>query len=158
MAETSLAHHVLWRPQQLSFPWTSRRSNGHNAPFYWDTAPTSKSLEYAPCYIDKRDYQCARLAMPMDYWNGTTNATVSLAVIRQPAKVPVTDPRYGGAVLTNPSGLGGLGVEYILRARKQLQNSVDSEDSKYYDVISFDLRGVANSKPTMSCFSDDNIG
>ncbi|KAK4612019.1 hypothetical protein CLAFUW4_13258 [Fulvia fulva] len=52
--------------------------------------------------------------MPMDYWNGTTNATVSLAVIRQPAKVPVTDPRYGGAVLTNPSGLGGLGVELIV--------------------------------------------
>ncbi|EME39740.1 hypothetical protein DOTSEDRAFT_94840, partial [Dothistroma septosporum NZE10] len=130
----------------------------HDTPFDWNTAPTSKSLEYAPCYIDKGDFQCARLEMPMDYWNGTTNATISLAVIRKPAKVPITDSRYGGAVLTNPGGPGGSGVNLVVRSGQQIQDTIDSEDGKYLDLISFDPRGVAASTPTMSCFSDDHMG
>ena len=76
----------------------------------------------------------------MDYWNGTTDATISLAVIRKSAGVPVTDPRYGGAVLLNPGGPGGSGVSALLSAGDQVRKTIDGD--KYFDVMSFDPRGT----------------
>lgn len=69
-------------------------------PLTWDEIVPSKSLEYHNC---GDEFQCARLEVPMDY-NRTDGKgrTFVLALVRLPAKVPVTDPRYGGAVLINP--------------------------------------------------------
>lgn len=53
--------------------------------FDWDDVKTSPHLQYTPCH---GDLQCARLELPMDWFNHTTNATISLAVVRQPAVVP----------------------------------------------------------------------
>ncbi|KXT03856.1 hypothetical protein AC578_8945 [Pseudocercospora eumusae] len=125
--------------------------------FDWNAAPTTKSLEYARCYTDLGEYLCARLELPMDYWNGSTDAVISLAVIRKPAAVPVTDKRYGGAILLNPGGPGGGGVDFMLGYGKKIQGLVDSADEKYFDLISFDPRGVQNSTPTMNCFQDSSI-
>ena len=75
----------------------------------------------------------------MDWWNGTTNATVGLAVIRLPAEVPVTDPRYGGAVLINPGGPGGSGVSLAMSSGGRIQETIGGE--KVFDIISFDPRG-----------------
>nr|POF15202.1 putative hydrolase [Quercus suber] len=123
--------------------------------FNWDTAATSPELNYSTCY--KGEFQCARLELPMDYWNGTTNATVSLAVIRKPAVVDVTDSRYGGAILTNPGGPGGRGVGFLVAAGHLLKAVLDSDDGKYYDIISFDPRGVGDSRPSIQCFENLNF-
>jgi hypothetical protein len=63
--------------------------------FSWDEAEALPYLIYSPCYTEAEDgpFQCARLQLPMDYWNGTTNATIGLAVIKKPAVVSVTDER-----------------------------------------------------------------
>lgn len=68
--------------------------------FSWESTTPSESLEYHDC---GDGFQCARLEVPMDY-NRTDldNRKFTLAVVRIPAKVPVGDPRYGGAVLINP--------------------------------------------------------
>ncbi|KAK3069936.1 hypothetical protein LTR53_011348 [Teratosphaeriaceae sp. CCFEE 6253] len=125
--------------------------------FTWGSLTASPKLAYVPCYEGPRfdgPFACARLALPMDYWNGTTNATIGLAVIRKPAAVPVTDKRYGGAILLNPGGPGGSGVGFLFRGGNGIRKAVDVKDEKYYDLISFDPRGVGSSEPAIECFKN----
>lgn len=126
------------------------------AQFDWGTLKTRNHLQYTPCY---ESLQCARLELPMDWFNETTNATISLAVVRQPAAVPVTHPQYGGAILLNPGGPGGSGVELVLRAGEHARSIVDTNttEGKYFDLISFDPRGVGRSMPRVDCFHDPTL-
>jgi len=60
----------------------------------------SKTLVYHPCYNGLR---CARLELPLDWQNTTESAqTVAIALLKIPARVPVTDARYGGSIFINP--------------------------------------------------------
>lgn len=127
----------------------------NHALFDWDTAVTSPDLDYASCYDG--EFQCARLQLPMDYWNGTTNATISLAVVKKPAIVDITDPRYGGAVLLNPGGPGGSGVKFVVQTGHQIRATLDSKNGKLYDIISFDPRGVGDSSPSVRCFQNSEF-
>lgn len=123
--------------------------------------PTLKHLDFRKCY---GNLQCAKLELPLDYWNGTNlNKTISLAIAKVPAKVPVTDPRYGGPILVNPGGPGGSGVELVAVAGTLIQTLVDSPEhpdshpaenstAKYYDIIGFDPRGIGNTSPVAMCF------
>jgi len=98
--------------------------------------------------------------LPLDHFNGTTNATISLAVIRKPAAVPLTSKKYGGAIMFNPGGPGGSGVSFMHSAGYGLQTIVDSTedgpDAQYFDLISFDPRGIARSEPGVHCFAHPN--
>ena len=99
-------------------------------------------------------------------WNNTEsgNHRVALALIKLPAKVPVTDPRYGGLLWVQIGGPGSSGVDFILKHGKTYQMIVDSDadpaiedidghgTSKYYDILGMDPRGVNNTTPRYSCF------
>jgi pimeloyl-ACP methyl ester carboxylesterase len=134
--------------------------------FQWSNIEPSRSLQYTPCF---GSFQCARLSVPLN-WNASLveqelGPRAAVAVIRLPAKVPVTDPRYGGPVLLNPGGPGESGVYETLLGGQYMQNIVDSPlppdvldvenpNSKYFDVMSFDPRGVNNTTPRLHCFPD----
>ncbi|KAI9829951.1 MAG: hypothetical protein M1819_005923 [Sarea resinae] len=133
--------------------------------FQWRDITPTKHLVYHPC---ESDFECARLEVPLD-WNRTDGkgASVALAITRLPAKVPVTDPRYGGVILQNPGGPGGSGISMMWRVAKDIQTIVDSEipvdsngslsderSAKYFDILSWDPRGVNNTTPSLSCFPD----
>ena len=63
-------------------------------------SPFVVPLKYNDC---GDGFECARLKVPMDYNStGGKGRKFSLAIVRIPAKVPVSGPRYGGAVLINP--------------------------------------------------------
>ncbi|PWY86662.1 proteinase [Aspergillus heteromorphus CBS 117.55] len=130
------------------------------AAFSWDRITPSPSLEYHDCFDG---LQCARLQVPMDYHRSDGQGRhVAIAIARRPAKVPVTDMRYGGAILVNPGGPGGSGVAMVLLGGDALQTTVDAENDpnmlstklsdKYFDIIGFDPRGVNNTTPGFSCF------
>ncbi|KAG9774618.1 hypothetical protein KCU88_g5405, partial [Aureobasidium melanogenum] len=109
----------------------------------------------------------------MDYHSEDSPDRIALAIIRKPAKVPVSDPRYGGAILVNPGGPGGSGVAKVLYHGGLIQQIVDAanetrttesdsdshQDSdgqhKYFDIVGFDPRGVNNSTPILTCFPDN---
>ncbi|KAL4990736.1 TAP-like protein-domain-containing protein [Aspergillus falconensis] len=126
--------------------------------FSWAQLTPSESLEYHDCF---NGFQCARLDVPMDYHRSDGQGTrMAIAIARLPAKVPVTDPRYGGAILINPGGPGGSGVAQALLSGPNLQTITDatvvptniSQSGLYFDIIGFDPRGVNNTTPSFSCF------
>lgn len=101
-------------------------------------------------------------------WNSTNpdGARVQLAITKLPAKVPVSDPRYGGLLWLQIGGPGSSGVSFAIRHAKTVQMIIDSPldsadqkyDSgnppKYYDILGMDPRGVNNTRPSFSCFPD----
>ncbi|KAJ5735001.1 uncharacterized protein N7483_000126 [Penicillium malachiteum] len=108
----------------------------------WPSITPSERLSYIPCF---EDYQCARLEVPIDS-NSTNNEQekVALAIINIPVRVPITDPRYGGAILVNlgtttPAiflatgvnislgGPGGSGIATILAQGRRFQMTVDTQ-------------------------------
>ena len=151
-----LAHSDMASSLHLSVSHDSEPATHLPPTFDWESIETKTDLQYTLCY---KRLQCARLELPMDWFNGTTNATISLAVIRQPAVLPVTHPQYSGAILLNPGGPGGSGVGLMLRSGRYLRSIVDTNttDGKHFDLISFDPRGVGVSKPRVNCFHDRNV-
>ncbi len=67
----------------------------------------SESFNYTSCF---GDFQCARLDVPLN-WDANAaedGPRAAIAIVRLPAKVPVTDIRYGGAILMNPGEQNGF--------------------------------------------------
>ncbi|KAF2013380.1 hypothetical protein BU24DRAFT_483091, partial [Aaosphaeria arxii CBS 175.79] len=121
----------------------------------------TESFKFHSCFDG---FQCSKLKVPLDYFNGTfPKETVSIAVAKLPAKVPVDDPRYGGPIFINPGGPGGSGVWQALNSARDLQLIVDAwptpsrsaddggDDDKYFDIIGFDPRGINNTEPAANC-------
>jgi len=113
------------------------------------TSGTAASL--AKFYDQKLDWsscgqaQCAKLTVPVDYAK-PDGATIQLAI----DKVPATGHRKG-ALVVNPGGPGGSGVDYAAAAASGYVVSKDVRSS--YDVVGFDPRGVQRSAP-ITCYGD----
>ncbi|GIK05392.1 hypothetical protein Aspvir_009501 [Aspergillus viridinutans] len=154
----------LMLPDRVHQSTTKGEKNAPPPAFSWDQITPSKSLEYHDCFDG---FQCARLEVPMDYHRENGHGRqMAIAIARLPAKVPVTDSRYGGAVLINPGGPGGSGVGEALLSGRDMQTIIDAEadpalptktansSARYFDIIGFDPRGVNNTTPGFSCFPD----
>ncbi|OAQ67964.2 peptidase S33, tripeptidyl-peptidase [Pochonia chlamydosporia 170] len=122
----------------------------HASAFNWDAITPTWDLRYTQCYSK---FECARILMPLDYLNTTDNRTVAIAVLKVPATVDVTDPAYGGTLMVNPGGPGDSGIVHMLKNGRYIQHQIDGH--KHYEVLSFDLRGVAYSTPRADCYSNE---
>ncbi|MCJ1474471.1 hypothetical protein MMC13_003129 [Lambiella insularis] len=153
----------IW-PAHISI-YIPTSSTTHSKSFLWEDISPSTSLEYHPCF---NGFQCARLEVPLN-WNETIDGEsdkAAIAIIKKPARVEITDPRYGGVILFNPGGPGGSGVSFLLHVGPNLQTLLDSpflsetelhpsqENEKYFDVLSWDPRGVNNTTPSHGCIED----
>src|ERR1700749_1245053 len=88
--------------------------------------------------------ECDKLAVPVDYKHPDGDAT-TLALIRFPA----TREKIG-YLLINPGGPGESGIEAALG----LLQSVSPRVRERFDLVGFDPRGVAASRPAIWCNSD----
>ena len=91
------------------------------------------------------DQECAQLTVPVDYSDpeGETT-TVSMA------RLPSTGDAPEGALIVNPGGPGGSGVDLIAQSGPLFGDEL----REGYDIVSFDPRGVSRSDE-IQCFEDD---
>jgi pimeloyl-ACP methyl ester carboxylesterase len=125
--------------------------------FDWSTIEPSRNLSYTDC-VD--GFQCARLLAPLDWSQHgdspcglgelNVNNSVALAIIKLPASVPETDPSFGGTVMWNPGGPGGLAVMIAQIMSPMFQDMLDG--TRHYEIVTFDPRGVGESTPQIKCF------
>ncbi|EXV05042.1 peptidase family S33 and alpha/beta hydrolase domain protein [Metarhizium robertsii] len=125
--------------------------NTDTSDFDWNAVEPSWHLHYSPCYDG---FQCARLLMPLDWLDAEpSNETVALSMIKLPAAVDCSDASFGGTVITNPGGPGSSGVRHVLKNGRYMQTMMDGE--KHFEIMSFDPRGVAHSKPAADCYASE---
>jgi pimeloyl-ACP methyl ester carboxylesterase len=104
-----------------------------------------QKLDWSSCY----DYfDCTELRVPIDY-DDLSVGTFRISVLRAAAKDQ--DNRLG-AIVVNPGGPGGSGVDYAYNADYIFSPDV----TDVYDIVGFDPRGVAQSEP-IACFTSDEL-
>ena len=94
-------------------------------------------------------YECAQAPVPLDY-DDPRGPTIPIALIRLPASNPA---RRIGSVFINPGGPGGSGVDIIRSGAAQVIWT-DAVRARF-DIIGFDPRGVARSRP-LKCFASND--
>ncbi|WP_343600704.1 alpha/beta hydrolase [Mycobacterium sp.] len=88
--------------------------------------------------------QCGKIAVPVDY-DHLDGGAATLAMIRFPAT-----GRKIGSLIVNPGGPGESGIE----AAVGLAQSLPPRMRERFDLVGFDPRGVASSRPAIWCNSD----
>ena len=116
-----------------------------------DAARQAPDAALQPFYSQVLDWrgcggrnQCTEVTVPLDYDN-PTGETVELAVLRSPS----TGPRPQGALVVNPGGPGGSGVEFAAAAAGVASPELRSA----FSIVGFDPRGVGQSDP-LECLTD----
>jgi pimeloyl-ACP methyl ester carboxylesterase len=94
---------------------------------------------------DKISFSCATINVPLDYAN-----PARAKILLQLLKVHDSDNDRGiGALLVNPGGPGGSGIELAAGLTAQVADTL----LQHFDMIGFDPRGVGLSAP-IRCVSD----
>ena len=102
-------------------------------------------------HAEKAGAQCALLAVPLNY-RGPAGPTIKIAVSR--IRHTSGAAHYQGAILTNPGGPGGSGLNlnvFLIAQLKAEGSAADKAAIADYDWIGFDPRGVGSSVPALAC-------
>ncbi|MFI9331251.1 alpha/beta hydrolase [Kitasatospora sp. NPDC052868] len=123
-----------------------------------DTGPTDAAQQSAlqtfyrqkPTWTTCGELQCATLTVPMDYAHPETGQTFTLPLARSVTADPA---QRIGSLVFNPGGPGESGVEQL---KSGGLSSFGERTRARFDIVSFDPRGVAGSKPAVDCGSSDS--
>ncbi len=102
----------------------------------------TQPLNWSSCY---GNFDCTSFKVPVDY-NAIDDRTFTLQVLRHKA---IDQRNRLGALIVNPGGPGGSGVDYAYNADSIVSPALISK----YDIVGFDPRGVNTSEP-IRCLSD----
>jgi pimeloyl-ACP methyl ester carboxylesterase len=135
-------------------PGTASRPSPAAAPEGTDDSAPSTLAQYYAQRLDWRPcdtyFECATLLVPFDYTRPAWRR-FSLPVIKLPAADPASRI---GALVINPGGPGGSGVQYALSARS---GEFTSAVLDRFDIVGFDPRGVGGSEPAVRCMSGPQL-
>ncbi|MGW6984585.1 alpha/beta hydrolase [Streptomyces sp. NPDC054932] len=114
-------------------------------------APVADHLRQKPawhrCSTEQpASYECATLKVPLDY-RRPDGRTIDLAISRLKSENPA---KRHGAMLLNPGGPGGSGLDLPLLMNEAMPKDVREQ----YDLIGFDPRGVGASSPITCGLTD----
>ncbi len=98
--------------------------------------PTVASAHWTDC--GKR-FQCASIPVPRDY-RDPSRGSLTVELIRLPA---ANRAKRIGALVMNPGGPGGSGIEFIREGAEQFPRELRLR----FDLVGFDPRGVNSSSP-----------
>ncbi|KAL3465258.1 hypothetical protein BJX64DRAFT_285800 [Aspergillus heterothallicus] len=107
---------------------------------------TSGTLDWAPCTANA-SFDCTTLTVPLEYASPHNGQVAYIPIARLNATVPPSHRK--GSLLTNPGGPGSSGVDFLLNGAGQ---GISTIVSGYYDIISWDPRGVGSAQPLLNCF------
>jgi pimeloyl-ACP methyl ester carboxylesterase len=103
-------------------------------------AGRSQGIEWKPCAEDATA-ECGTVRVPVD-WTQPYGPSIELAVARRAA----TDPaRRLGALVVNPGGPGGSGVDFAQSAESFFSKELRAR----FDIVGYDPRGVGRSHPVV---------
>lgn len=114
--------------------------------------PPATTVEWRPCYRlrglrARTTFECATVPVPLDHGDPSGGA-IGIALVRIPAGDPT---RRIGAVLTNPGGPGGSGVDFVLGFGPAAGDVWGPEVPARFDLVGFDPRGIGRSEQ-LRCF------
>ena len=101
----------------------------------------TQTLDWKTC---QSEFECASFQVPIDYAN-PSSGTMDIAVTRL-----VGSDSNGNALVLNPGGPGGSGIDYAQAAPYVMSETLIDN----FDVVGFDPRGVGQSSP-IDCLSDE---
>jgi pimeloyl-ACP methyl ester carboxylesterase len=102
------------------------------------------ALKWPAGRLPKLSFTCARVSVPLDYTNPAAG-TIALELF----KVHSSANTSGNALMVNPGGPGGSGVELAVQLALQVSDRLLGS----FDIVGFDPRGVGLSSP-IACISD----
>lgn len=101
-----------------------------------------QKVTWKKCYDS---YLCTTIKVPIDY-NSIPTGSLDISVLKAPA---TKKSARIGALVVNPGGPGGSGVDYAYNADYIVSREIRSA----YDIVGFDPRGVSRSAP-IKCLTD----
>lgn len=128
-------------PAASDVPTAAPSATG-SAPIARSSSPAGSQVATRPAgtltWHDDGGFETATLAVPLDY-EDPTGPTVDLALIRRPAR----GAQRIGALLVNPGGPGGSGVDEVRNDGTGLPDAILGA----FDIVGFDPRGIGQSEP-----------
>ena len=104
-----------------------------------------QEIEWGPCEdVEGPDVECGTIDVPL-VWNDPEAGDIQIAV----GRIAASGERIG-ALVTNPGGPGGSGVNYL----ESMPYLVSPEVRSAYDLVGFDPRGV-NRSGGIECLRDE---
>jgi pimeloyl-ACP methyl ester carboxylesterase len=111
----------------------------------WENcAPYATTGSSREAYGTKRDVECTRLRVPLDY-SKPTGDTITIGVLRYKA----TGQKIG-SLLTNPGGPGASGMA---SAAGMITEYRKTALAARFDLVGFDPRGIGASEPAVKCLT-----